>query len=429
MKWGHKALGVVALSIGLAWPHTAVAAPLADAPADLCATVGENAGFTRTGTLVTAVAIALAESGCNPSATGHNTNGTIDRGLWQINSIHTQFSNACTYDPQCNANAAYAIYLGRNSTFQPWVTYKTGKYRQYLDRAQAAVDRLGTPPTPRDRSEGDITGDGYADLTTVTAEGRLAVFGNGILVPGNNGVPYHGVSWQTDNTNWSQDAKSITTADVTGDRFADFLVLTSSGALQIYGNQSLINADHAPFTGVWRQYDNWSGYRKIAAGDINQDGFADLAAVTTSGKLEVFLNTKQVGDGQSPFSGPLKVYESGWGADVIDIALGDVTGDGYADLAAIRANGTLEVYGNGILLPGRGDTPFWDVTWQVTSGWNTVHDISLSDVTGDGFADLTAITSSGELQVYGNVIGHTKTDYYTGAHWRYPTWSGVHHVA
>ncbi|RKT53601.1 VCBS repeat protein [Saccharothrix australiensis] len=286
-----------------------------------------------------------------------------------------------------------------------------------------------SPLKPIDRSEGDITGDGYADLTTVTAEGRLAVFGNGILVPGNNGVPFHGVMWQTDNTNWNQDAVSITTADVTGDRFADFLVLTNTGKLQIYGNGFLLNPDQSPFTGVWRQYDNWSGYRKIAAGDINQDGFADLAAVTSSGKLEVFLNTKQVGDGQSPFSGPLKVYESGWGTDVIDIALGDVTGDGYADLAAIRTDGSLQVYGNGILLPGRENTPFWDVSWQVVSGWNTVYDISLSDITGDGFADLTAITTGGELQVYGNVIGHTKTDYYTGAHWRYPTWSGVHHVA
>ncbi|MCG8927344.1 VCBS repeat-containing protein [Lentzea sp. CC55] len=286
-----------------------------------------------------------------------------------------------------------------------------------------------SPLKPVDRSQGDITGDGYADLTTVTAEGRLAVFGNGILVPGNNGVPFHGVMWQTDNTNWGQDARSITTADVTGDKFADFLVLTGAGKLQIYGNEFLMNPNHSPFSGVWREYGNWSGYRKIAAGDINHDGFADLAAVTTSGKLEVFLNTNQVGEGQSPFSAPLKVYETGWGADVLDIALGDVTGDGYADLAAIRSDGSLKVYGNGILLPGRGDTPFWDVTWQISSAWNTVHDISLSDVTGDGFADLTAITAAGELQVYGNVIGHTKTDYYTGAHWRYPNWTGVHHVA
>ncbi|MBP2477502.1 hypothetical protein JOF53_006374 [Crossiella equi] len=30
--------------------------------------------------------------------------------------------------------------------------------------------------------------------------------------------------------------------------------------------------------------------------------------------------------------------------------------------------------------------------------------------------------------VHGNVIGHTKKDFYTGAHWRYPNRGGVKHV-
>src|ERR1044072_4069643 len=93
--------GALALAFGCAL----LAAPQADADAiddaaDLCARVGEKAGFTRSGNLTLAVAIALAESGCNPAALGHNTNGTTDRGLWQINSIHTGVSDACAFNAE-----------------------------------------------------------------------------------------------------------------------------------------------------------------------------------------------------------------------------------------------------------------------------------------------------------------------------------------
>jgi hypothetical protein len=93
--------------------------------ADLCAQVGNNAGFPRS-SLVTAVAIALAESNCNPLAKSPpNTNGTIDRGLWQINTVHQDVTDACAYDAQCNANAAFRISSG-GTNWKPWSTYNNG---------------------------------------------------------------------------------------------------------------------------------------------------------------------------------------------------------------------------------------------------------------------------------------------------------------
>ena len=75
-----------------------------------------------------AAAIALGESGGNPNAINHNTNGTIDRGLWQINSIHGALS---TLDPAGNARAAVQI-SGNGSDWTPWVVYNRGLYQQYL---------------------------------------------------------------------------------------------------------------------------------------------------------------------------------------------------------------------------------------------------------------------------------------------------------
>lgn len=115
---------------------------------DLCAQVGYAAGF-RGNPLVTAVAVAMAESSCNPSAVGTNgptagcPNGSRDRGLWQINHCyHPDVSDTCAFDAQCNANAAYRISSG-GSNWQPWSTYNNGAYRNYLSAAQAAVNRLG----------------------------------------------------------------------------------------------------------------------------------------------------------------------------------------------------------------------------------------------------------------------------------------------
>lgn len=80
-----------------------------------------------------AAAIALAESSGNPNSTDYDSNGTVDRGLWQINSIHGTQS---TYGTLANAQAAVAI-SNDGSDWTPWVTYNSGAYKQFLGGASA----------------------------------------------------------------------------------------------------------------------------------------------------------------------------------------------------------------------------------------------------------------------------------------------------
>lgn len=163
---------------------------------DLCAQVGQRAGF-RDDSLVTAVAVALAESSCIPSATNSNTNGSIDRGLWQINSIHTQYSITCVFDPQCNAGAAWEI-SAHGTNWQPWTTYNNGDYRAHLEQARAAVTRLATPPPT-------ATGLTFSIRYTPTAGGANLRMGYGpagpqTAVAGNwdgRGGDEIGVTWTT----------------------------------------------------------------------------------------------------------------------------------------------------------------------------------------------------------------------------------------
>lgn len=80
-----------------------------------------------------AAAIAVAESAGNPFATNHNTNGSVDRGLWQINSVHSQYNPAKLMgEPLYNAKAAVEIFKGKGETFTDWATFNNGNAAKVL---------------------------------------------------------------------------------------------------------------------------------------------------------------------------------------------------------------------------------------------------------------------------------------------------------
>ncbi|MBO0870449.1 MAG: hypothetical protein J2P15_17985, partial [Micromonosporaceae bacterium] len=84
---GGTGTAPASLNSGAAVP--AAVTPAASAAATLCAKVAAKAGFSYTANvstaagnvrqIVVAVAVAMAESSCNPSATGQNP-GSVDRG-------------------------------------------------------------------------------------------------------------------------------------------------------------------------------------------------------------------------------------------------------------------------------------------------------------------------------------------------------------
>jgi hypothetical protein len=71
-----------------------------------------------------AAEIAEAESSGQQYATNANSNGTVDRGYWQINSSHGPLS---TFDAYGNARAAVLI-SSDGTDWTPWTTYNTGAY-------------------------------------------------------------------------------------------------------------------------------------------------------------------------------------------------------------------------------------------------------------------------------------------------------------
>lgn len=107
------------------------------------------------------VAICKAESGYNTTATHKNSNGSIDRDLWQINSVHSQFNaSQLLNDPQYNANAAKSIYSGQG--LKAWTTYTSGAYQKFMNEARSAVANAasvnGSAVTSTDSSSANGTG-------------------------------------------------------------------------------------------------------------------------------------------------------------------------------------------------------------------------------------------------------------------------------
>lgn len=132
--------------------------------AQVCGAVAAKAGFsynnyisTNAGSypvIVVAVAVALAESGCqwniylcNPSlAYGYNPpvscpygTTSYDRGLWQINSYyHNEVPDSCAFQVQCNTAAAFNI-SNKGHNWSAWTSYSSGSWANYISIAEQAV--------------------------------------------------------------------------------------------------------------------------------------------------------------------------------------------------------------------------------------------------------------------------------------------------
>ncbi|WP_194919726.1 ricin-type beta-trefoil lectin domain protein [Catenulispora rubra] len=131
-------------------PHT-LGLTYATVPAStlLCAKVAAKAGYSFNRTVATslgqepqivvAIAVAMAESSCNPSAVNINSGGSEDRGLWQMNSVyHSEVSKACAFQIQCNANAAWRV-SNHGADWNPWSAYANGSWRSFVGDARAAI--------------------------------------------------------------------------------------------------------------------------------------------------------------------------------------------------------------------------------------------------------------------------------------------------
>lgn len=79
-----------------------------------------------------ALAIFTAESGLDPQAVNYNSNGSVDRGIAQINSCHCHWVDCSRlFDWKYNIDVAYQLSRG-GQNWNAWVAYKRGLYKKYI---------------------------------------------------------------------------------------------------------------------------------------------------------------------------------------------------------------------------------------------------------------------------------------------------------
>jgi hypothetical protein len=127
-----------------------------------------------------AAAVAMAESGGRIDAVNRNTNGSVDRGVFQINSIHGALS---TFDLESNIAAALRISSGGRD-WSPWVAYQSGAHNQFLDRsvrgrATPGASRIPIRSTPT--TSGEVFGPEQRSGALRALLWVVFVFGGAIL--------------------------------------------------------------------------------------------------------------------------------------------------------------------------------------------------------------------------------------------------------
>ncbi|MEU5088869.1 FG-GAP-like repeat-containing protein [Streptomyces sp. NPDC021356] len=178
--------------------------------------------------------------------------------------------------------------------------------------------------------------------------------------------------------------------DFTGDGVGDLAGVWGDGTMNLYPGDKAngLAGTHIQMLGGT----TWRTAPQIAKGDFTNDGQADVMAVWTDGTMHVYPGDGQghIGDGRAVTMGGTT-----W-KTIKQMTAGDFTGDGNADIMTVWTDGTLHVY------PGLGNGQLGNGVKVTVGGstWGTVKQLFDGDFDGDGVADVMAVWNDGTLNYY-----------------------------
>ncbi|MCL1897388.1 MAG: VCBS repeat-containing protein [Micrococcales bacterium] len=228
----------------------------------------------------------------------------------------------------------------------------------------------------------DMTGNGRGEIL-VTGNSLLLRYG---FLPGNKLTEHYFVSDDFANT------VVYAPGDWDGDGINDIIaVRQGTGKMFLYSGLSDVARAKTPGSkaGTKRQIgQGWGGYTVIPAGDLTGDGIIDLLAIKQStGDLYLYA-----GDGKGGFKYPYPKVGNGWKGYSL-YAAGDINNDGKADILSIDGKGDLYFYA------GKGNGTFAKKI-KVGNGWGGYELSAGADLNGDGYADIVSRDDDGQVFFY-----------------------------
>lgn len=244
-------------------------------------------------------------------------------------------------------------------------------------QTKGSVALRGAGAVRRDHAGPDATPDGVGDLLTMNSSGAFTF---------QQGDGKGALSGKTSASGWATSAVAVPFGDLDGDRCNDVLVRLSSGELRGYRpdcGQALTTSTKYTKLGT-----GFTTYNVLTSpGDLTGDGRADLLARKASTGDIYVLAAKSDGT-----LAAAKKIRSAWTTYTHIVGAGDLNGDGIGDVLARRNDGTLFRY------DGAGDGTLKDRVTVFTdwgASYNTL--VGVGDITGDGKADLVVRDTSGNL--------------------------------
>ncbi|MCA6386157.1 MAG: T9SS type A sorting domain-containing protein, partial [Cytophagales bacterium] len=240
----------------------------------------------------------------------------------------------------------------------------------------AAKEDFATGSGPRSVSIGDLDGDGKADLAVANQfSNTVSVFRN----TGSAGTISYAA--QVDfSTGTGTGPRSVSIGDLDGDGKADLAVANfDSNTVSVFRNTG--SAGTISYAAKV-DFATGSGPRSVSIGDLDGDGKADLATANYySSTVSVFRNTGSAGT----ISYAAKV-DFATGSDPFSVSIGDLDGDGKADLATTNyGSNTVSVFRN---TGSAGTISYAAKVDFATGSGSRPFSVSIGDLDGDGKADL-----------------------------------------
>ncbi len=208
--------------------------------------------------------------------------------------------------------------------------------------------------------------------------------------------------FDTSDTGWNNDQHIRTVGDINGDGMADIVGFGGNGVYTAQSDGSQFGADVLGLTNMAYSAGGWrvDGHERQVA-DVNGDGLDDVVGF---GDQKTFAALSDGAGGFVRFSTWSTDYGrlDGWDVAQHERLLGDVNGDGMADIVAFGSNGTEVALSNGA---GFDEGSIWIDDFDQAHGWRVGnHERVLADVNGDGLDDIVGFgngrvivsTSNGE---------------------------------